>query len=647
MRSIALGRMSGTLVALMTMAVAGQAAVADERADSGGFPGVLPKPKEYRETGKPVLLARTGETIRVHVFGEHPALKTGLRDLADRLQNLSGIKVETGDPDARIRIEASDKPHGVPDSLPVAPAEPEGYGLAVDLSTDGKLHEVIIRGRDGLGGYYGIQTLIELLDRAPEGVTVRQAQIRDWPTFTYRLFKGQCWYYRDNRMFVEWAPRFKWNVFGSCYTDSPDWREPPEAYKTMIADLCETAGRTGAMRVIQLGNPYMIKEKAIRATAEGDVETLAAFFEPSLSRGSDSLMLCLDDFAYLPKEDAGKFKTLAGANASIVSRFAGRIWARHPGTRILLCPPPYWLNANKAKGYEWAHEYLRDFCANIPGEISIVWTGREVTCPCQQVADIKAYQALCGPERRLFLWDNTLKLPPGWGNVFRMNAFLETCGDIAGSAWPQLATFTHGGAGINTYGPGEIYKVPLMTAADYLWNPKAYDPRDSMRRALYWFDDNHAVGPLVHHWIDDLHQQLFTKRLEFLKAPSQERLDEIRELTRKYQREFDRIGSTTANTALVATLRPYLQRHTDATTMLADVLAAWKTRQSDPATSRKKFDEAKATLAKLMHDLRKGDLAGDRYGLVRQSLEEQSAKAIETLRSTAEAKPAGGAKAKE
>lgn len=642
MHSISLGRMIRTLVAVMTMLIVGRGVLAEHQA---GFPGVLPKPKEYRETGRPIRLAKPGETIRVHVFGENPALKTGVRDLADRLQALGGIKVETGDQGARIRIEASDKPGGTPDSLPVAPTQPEGYGLAVHLSSDGTLHEVVIRGRDGIGGYYGIQTLIQLLDRSPEGVTVRQAAIRDWPTFSYRLFKGQCWYYRDNRMFVDWAPRFKWNVFGSCYTDSPDWRSPSETYRKMIAGLCDTAAGTGAIRVIQLGNPFMIKEKAIRATADGDVETLAAFFEPSLSHGSKGLMLCLDDFAYLPKEDAAKFKNLAGANASVATRFAERIWAKHPGTYIMLCPPPYWLNANKHKNYEWAHEYLRDFCAAIPKEISIVWTGVEVTTPCHDAADIKAYQALCGPERRLFLWDNTLKLPPGWSNVFRMNAFLETCKDIADSAWPSMATFTHGEAGINTYGPGEIYKVPLMTAADYLWNPEGYAPHDSMRRALYWFDDNHAVGPMLHHWVDDLHQKLFTQRLEFLKAPSQQGLDEMKSLVAEYQGEFDRIAAATKNKELVATMRPYLRRHTESLGILADVLTAWDARQSDPAAAGKMLEAAKEAFAKFNQGLEKGDIAGDNRGVVLPELEKATIKAIDTLGPKISAKPTPGSPA--
>ncbi len=607
-------------------------AVAEDRTPASTFPGVLPRPKEYREVGPPVLIARHSETVRIRIAGQHPAVKTGLRDIADRLRVLGDVKAEACDEGARISIEVQDTPPEAPPSAPAAPTEPEGYALAVRLTAEGALQEVAIRGRDGLGGYYGIQTLLQLLDRTPEGITIRRAEVRDWPTFSFRLFKGQCWYYRDNRMFVEWAPRCKWNVFGSCYTDCPDWRNPPDAYRGMIADLCDTARRTGAIRVIQLGNPYMIKEKAIRATADTDVDALVAFFELSLSKGSRALMLCLDDFAYLPKEDAGQFTTLAGANASMTTRFAQRIWAKHPGTYIMVCPPPYWLNANKARGYEWAHEYLRDFCASIPKEIAIVWTGREVTSACHEAADIRAYQALCGPQRRLFLWDNTLKLPPGWGNVFRMNAFLETCKDFRRTAWPTLASFTHGEAGINTYGPGEVYKVPLMTAADYLWNPESYDPQDSLRRALYWFDDNPAVGPLVYRWVNELHQHLFTKRIEFLRAPSAQRLDEMTKLTREYDDLFKRITAETTNGALLATLRPYLRRHTDALAMLADVLAAWDARETDPAAARARLDRAGEALGSLTHAIRKDEPAGDHYGCVRHELEDESFKLLAALR---------------
>ncbi|HPD29885.1 MAG TPA: beta-N-acetylglucosaminidase domain-containing protein [Phycisphaerae bacterium] len=594
------------------------------------FPGVLPKPKDYRENGPPRLLVRSSGVLRIQIFGKHAPLSAGRQELIEALQDL-GVRAEANNEGARVRIGINADWPGGTAHLPKPTGErPQAYALTVTTAEDGKT-TVAIRATDAIGAYYGIRTLIQLLDRTPEGVTIRQAQVRDWPTFTLRMFKGQCWYYRDNLMFVRWAPQFKWNTFGICYTDCPDWRSPPESYRTMVADACKTAASQDTMQIMQLGNPYMLKEKAIRATSDTDIETLATFFELSLANGSTALMLCLDDFAFLPDEDRSQFENLAGANASIVKRFAERIWAKHPDTRILLCPPPYWLTANKARGYQWAHDYLRDLCANIPPQISIVWTGREVTTVCHETADIEAYQELIGPPRRLFLWDNTLKMPPGWGNVFRMNAFLETCDHIATSAWPKMADYVHGAAGINTYGPAEIYKVPLMTAADYLWNPEEYDPKDSLRRALYWFDTNHEVGPMVHRWVNDLHQTLFDKRLAFLKSPTEAGLKEINELTARYRVEFDRIASMTSNKALVETLQPYLRRHTEATAVLSTVLDGWSTRNTDKAATKDKLTRARTAFDRLAKTLEKGDQAGRQHGLVRQELEQATRNAVDAL----------------
>ncbi len=632
--------MRHAVTTVLVMSLLSVAAGAEQAPSASVFPGVLPKPKDYRENGSPRLLVRVSGSIRVQIFGRHTPLVTGRGELIDALKAL-GAKAAPGDEGARIRIGTIVDWPGGTSHLPDPRADrPQAYSLAVTTTETGET-TIAIRGSDALGAYYGIRTLIQLLDRTPEGVTVRQAEVQDWPTFTFRLFKGQCWYYRDNLMFARWAPHFKWNAFGICYTDCPDWRSPPESYKTMVADARRIARESGTMRITQLGNPYMLKERAIRATSDADIETLAAFFELSLANGSGELMLCLDDFAFLPKEDQTKFANLAGANASIVTRFAERIWSKHPNTRILLCPPPYWLTANKSRGYEWAHEYLRDLCANIPREISIVWTGRSVTTVCQEAADIRAYQDLIGAERHLFLWDNTLKMPPGWGNVFRMNAYLEACDHIAASAWPTLAGYTHGEAGINTYGPAEIYKVPLMTAADYLWNPDQYDPKDSMRRALYWFDDNHALGPMVFEWVNGLHEAIWTKRLVFLKAPTQAGLRELSDLTTRYQTEFDRIAASTSNRALVETLRPYLHRHTDALPILSSIQDAWAAREADATATATKLELAKEAFTKLAETLGKGDIDGRRHGLVRQELEPLTLKAVDTLSAGITTRPAG------
>lgn len=620
---------------VLGMSIVSQPAPAATASD--GFPGVIPKPKEYQESGAPVLLARRGGTVAVECAGENLPMPTARQELARWLTDV-GFHVGDAADGATgpvIRVGITD-PAGTDETA--IPDKAEGYVLSVRAT--GESVEIAIGGRDAMGAYYGVQTLLQLLDRTDEGVTVRLARVRDWPTFSFRSFKGQCWYYRDNRMFVDWASRYKWNVFGTCYTDGKDWRDPPPAYQRHIAEVCDAARAGGVLRIMQLGNPYMLKDKAIRATADEDIEQLARFFELSLSHGSDVLMLCLDDFAFLPQEDAGQFTNLAGANASIVTRFARRIEASHPKTRILVCPPPYWLDANRHKAYTWAHEYLREFSRSIPPEITIVWTGKEVTTVRHEAADIKAYQALLGPNRPLFLWDNTLKMPPGWSITFRMNPFLAACENIAGSAWPTMATFTHGEAVINTYGPGEIYKVPLMTAADYLWNPEAYDPNDSLTRALYWLDENHAVGPRVHHWVNDVHGELCEKRLAFLKAPTAESLAEIRRLTDVYAAEFEHISAATTNRVLIVCMEPYLRRHVDALSALEDMLQAAGQSSNNRAQAGVLFAQGKEKLTQLRDALAKGDIAQDRHGCVIQAFEKQCLAAIDTLNETLTKEPA-------
>jgi len=591
------------------------------------FPGVIPKPKEYQEHDKPLLLTPNDVPVNLQCFSENKAVLSAKRALVDRIRQLGG-SVGEGAESPLISVGREIDFPKLTLVRPV-PQHPQSYEISVETHPDGKLRDINVRGIDGLGTWYGVQTLIQLLAKSEEGVTVRNVVVRDWPTFTFRSFKGQCWYYRDNRMFVDWAPRFKWNVFGPCYTDCPDWRNPPAPYRQMIKDCCDTASKNGLIRIVQLGNPYMLKDKAIRASSDQDIDTLVKFFELSLSHGSDVLMLCLDDFAYLPDADAKRFKTLAGANVHIVNRFAEKIRAKHPDTRILVCPPPYWMPKD-----DKSRQYLRDFSAGIPKDIPIVWTGKEVTTTCHHAPDINAYQALLGSQRSLFLWDNTLKMPPGWGNVFRMNPFLADCGDINGSAWRQMAEFTHGEAVINTYGPAEIYKVPLMTAADFLWNPEAYDPKDSLRRALYWFDDNPRVGPMVHRWINDLHQKLYGKRIAFLKRPTAEDLDEIETLTREYRSLADGIARETKNARLIKTLAPYKKRHEAAYPYLAIVLEAYQKRSVKPKTAAALLDRVLEELSAFNKRYAKGDIAGDRDGLVRQSLETQTIKLVKALRST-------------
>jgi len=136
---------------------------------------------------------------------------------------------------------------------------------------------------------------------------------------------------------------------------------------------------------------------------------------------------------------------------------------------------------------------------------------------------------------------------------------------------------------------------------------------------------------MVYRWVNELHKSLFDKRLEFLKSPTDAGLKEIKEITAKYQVEFDRITAITSNKALIETLRPYLRRHTEATTILSEILEAWSTRNTDKPTTINRLARAREAFDRLATALQKGDLAGQQHGLVRQELEEATRKATDAL----------------
>jgi len=614
--------------------------------DSAGseFPGVIPTPKQIELPGRvlPLSVRQLRGSIAIAVSREptRPE-RQAISELRECLSQLAVKAIEIGPVGGLKGADSALIAVGVPAenadlarlcgaqkmAVTASSPGPEGYELKA-FSERGRTR-VLCAGSDPMGAYYGVQTLRQLLVRTDQGVGVREATIRDRPTFRFRSFKGQCWYYKDDRHLLAWAPRLKWNRFGPCYTNCPQWRDPPKEYQKLIGDLCLAAKESGVINVVQLGNPYMARNDAIRASAEGDVDQLVDFFRLSLDGGGTELMLCLDDFAYLPKQDSSRFGNLAAANSHIVSQFHSKVRALSPRARILLCPPPYWLPTKQEQ-----RQYLIDLGKSIPKDVAIVWTGKVVTTVRHEEKDILAYQKLIGEDRGLFLWDNTLKVPPGWSNVFKMNAFLIACKDLAASAWPSMAKYTNGEAVINTYGPAEIYKVPLATAADYLWNPEAYDPEQSFRKALYHFDPDPRVGELLAEFVNEQHAVLSQLRKRFLRSPAtlhRELLDQIANLTREYQRTYKEIGTRTQNKRLIATLRPYLDRHVRTLPILEEVLRAAEG-TSDHERAGKLLREACREFDEVSKLLAKGPLTSQTDGCVRTNLERETKGALQALR---------------
>jgi len=528
---------------------------------------ILPTPQHvrYYAAQLPVVDIATGEMRIAWDLrpAEHPALKLGVRQFEARLAALAGRALKR--PEAartevlRVRVVALMEKGELPGDLATSPSEawrhPEGYTIHFEDQS------VEIVGADPRGAYYGLQTLGQLLRRDAGYVKLRRAEIEDWPTFRLRAFKsqafeGQMWAMRDALRMASWAPTVKFNAFSPCYTHLPDFLHPPPAYISFLDSLLRYAQSTQVLEIIPEINPYY-GESVIEISNPVHVRALTRLFVHSLERGANKLMLQLDDFAKLPQRDRRVYSSLAEANADLLNRLRKSLTERFPQCQLWVCTPVYFHPRNQEEA-----AYLEELSRLMPQDVDVIWTGRVVTTLCQNAEDIETYQRLVGG-RKLVYWDNTLKMPPGWTNVFRCNAYLAACDSPETNDWKALLEATDGRFVGNTYGPSELYKIPLATLADFLWNPRSYDPKASLARAAAHFDPSDPeIGALVVDFANRLHDRVLRLREALCEDPSDSLLKQLESAVDTLARAYQLIAARTRNEVLLRQLQPYVERHT-------------------------------------------------------------------------------------
>lgn len=145
-------------------------------------PALLPRPQQVEYEGGSIPIS--GLTI---VYASPPSREDRFagEELARGLKERTGLTIAILDssPGAARHIVLTRT--GAPDPLPGAnekagPDSREAYRLAIDV--DG----VHISGRSSAAVYYGIQTLLQLVDGTATTASFPRVQIEDWPSLPYR-----------------------------------------------------------------------------------------------------------------------------------------------------------------------------------------------------------------------------------------------------------------------------------------------------------------------------------------------------------------------------------------------------------------------------------------------------------------------------
>ena len=332
------------------------------------------------------------------------------------------------------------------------PAKAEGYFMKVTEK------EIVIAGNDEKGLYYGIQTLLGMMQQGK----LETCTITDWPDVPFRGtvegFYGTPWSHEARKSQLEFYGRNKMNVYIYGPKDDPwhrdKWREPyPEAEAKRIAELVEVAKKNGVNFYWAIHPGVDIKWN------DEDRDKLMAKLEVMYQLGVRSFAVFFDD---IWGEGAQADKQAALLNY-IDDNF---VQAKKDVAPLILCPTEY----NKG----WANEekgYLRTLGKELNEGIEVMWTGNSVVACIDKPTMEWINERI---QRKGYIWLNFpvndfvrdhILMGPAYGNG------LDIAGDVSGFV-------------SNPMEYAETSKISLYGIADYCWNMEAYDYQSNWEKSL-------------------------------------------------------------------------------------------------------------------------------------------------------------------
>ncbi|MFJ7293918.1 beta-N-acetylglucosaminidase domain-containing protein [Streptomyces collinus] len=426
---------------------------------AGADLSVWPRPHSLRANGAPIAVPDEVALI-ADAQADHAAADT-LREL---LRQAGARRItDTAGPGALV-VRARTEPvrPGDRHALPAG-----GYELSV--GADGV--SLTGTGEDGL--FHAVQTLRQLI--RPDG-TIASAVVRDWPGTAVRGitegFYGTAWTQRQRLAQLDFMGRTKQNRYlygpGDDLYRQARWREPyPARQRAGFRELAERARSNH----VTLGWA-VAPGQAMCFASDDDVRALTRKLDAMWALGFRAFQLQFQDVSYSEwhcEADADRFgsgpEAAARAQARAANAVARHLAERHPAAaRLSLMPTEYYEDGTT--------DYRRALASELAKGVEVAWTGVGVvprTITGGELAD--AREAFGHP---LVTMDNYPVNDYDPGRIF--------LGPYQGRE-PAVAT---GSAALlaNAMQQPEASRIPLFTAADYAWNPRAYRPGESWRAAI-------------------------------------------------------------------------------------------------------------------------------------------------------------------
>lgn len=290
------------------------------------------------------------------------------------------------------------------------------------------------------------------------------------PGFQIRGTKGWNWTPEQYLAEIPVLARFKMNFLMNCYLSmfarepkfENRWWEPlSDAHKQAYAKVVRACQENGIEFCFAI-HPQLSSPRPMDPTSDEDFEKLWPNFAWAQSVGVKWFSLPIDDVHVM------QGVRIAGPeHARLVNKLLARLRQHDAAAQLVFCPTWYWGDGTEEK----QRAYLEALAKELHPDVYLFWTGDGVTGSITLEA-ARTFRKISG--HRIILWDN-----------YPVNDAQPAMhlGPVIGRD-PALGDVIDGYMSNPHCAQNEINRIPLLTCADYAWNPGGYDPARSIGQAI-------------------------------------------------------------------------------------------------------------------------------------------------------------------
>lgn len=369
----------------------------------------------------------------------------------------------------------------------------DGYVLAAGTDAQGRMR-IVLSGVDKTGTYYAAQSLRQVLSTGSTGSKVWKLTVRDAPAFKVRA--GMQSFYSDpdhwsldqEKSHIEFLARNKMDTY--FYGPAQDlhtgnlWSTPYSA--TDLTKIQQIVALSAARHVEYI---YRVSPQAPMATAlgmcfstPGQTDLLIDRFEQLWTAGVRQFTVAWDDIAddFGCAADKATYgsgtsplgtsdQALASLQAGVVNEVQAWLDTKTGARPLLVVPTEY-------HGTQ-VSQYRTRLAQQLTPKATLFWSGREVISPTIPLGELTDAETAFGG-RSLAIWDNY----PVNDYADRFDADRLLLGPLEGRD-KTLAAASEG-IYFNAMNEAEFSQLALFTAADFAWNPTAYDAPSSWEASV-------------------------------------------------------------------------------------------------------------------------------------------------------------------